>query len=179
MVRNFCGGLFLRSGDFLSFAETNSYVIWTEWFFWLGINFCNFQKEPSTQHPALMTFSFLLNTCNRNTYFQTIWCVCTLCKTSKFIVYRFLSERKRQVVFEQTRFLSTVFLSSEFKLENIYSGANFCGKNVCGNFYLRELIFADRWAEKSQKLEPAKISCRTVVHLIHSRKSGKHIVLSG
>ena len=41
---------------------------------------------------------------------------------------------------EQTRFLSTVFLCSEFKLENIYSGVNFCGKNVCGNFYLRELI---------------------------------------
>ena len=46
---------------------------------------------------------------------------------------------------EQTRFLSTVFLSSEFKLENIYSKVNFCGKNVCGNFYLRELIFVDRW----------------------------------
>ena len=45
---------------------------------------------------------------------------------------------------EQTRFLSTVFLCSEFKLENIYSEVNFCGKNVCGNFYLRELIFADR-----------------------------------
>ena len=65
---------------------------------------------------------------------------------------------------EQTRFLSTVFLCSEFKLENIYSGVNFCGKNVCGNFYLRELIFADRWkkTQKSQKLEPAKISCHTV-----------------
>ena len=45
---------------------------------------------------------------------------------------------------EQTRFLSTVFLCREFKLENIYSGVNFCGKNVCGNFYLRELFFADR-----------------------------------
>ena len=49
-----------------------------------------------------------------------------------------------QVVIEQTRFLSTVFLCSEFKLENIYSGVNFCRKNVCGNFYLRELILADR-----------------------------------
>ena len=72
----------------------------------------------------------------------------TLCKTSKFIVYRFVSKRKRQVVIEQTRFLSTVFLCSEFMLENIYSGANFCGKNVCGNFHLRELIFADRWTER-------------------------------
>ena len=36
-----------------------------------------------------------------------------------FIVYRFVSERKRQYVIEQTRFLSTVFLCSEFKLENI------------------------------------------------------------
>ena len=49
---------------------------------------------------------------------------------------------------EQTRFLSTVFLCSEFKLENTYSGVNFCGKNVCGNFYLRELIFADCWKNR-------------------------------
>ena len=45
----------------------------------------------------------------------------------------------------QTRFLSTVFLCSEFKLEKIYSGVNFCGKNVCGNSYLWERIFVDRW----------------------------------
>ena len=43
-----------------------------------------------------------------------------------FIVCRFVSERKRQVVIKQTRFLSPVFLGSEFKLENSYSGANFC-----------------------------------------------------
>ena len=39
-----------------------------------------------------------------------------------FIVYCFVSERKRQVVIEQARYLSTVFLCSEFNLENIYSG---------------------------------------------------------
>ena len=44
---------------------------------------------------------------------------------------------------EQTRFLSTLFLCSEFKSENIYSG-----ENVCGNFYLRELSFADRWKNR-------------------------------
>ena len=49
---------------------------------------------------------------------------------------------------EQTRLFSTVFLCSEFKLENIYSVVNFCGKNLCGNFYLRELIFADRWKNR-------------------------------
>ena len=48
---------------------------------------------------------------------------------------------------EQTRFLSTVFLGSEFKLENIYSGVNFCGKNVCGNFCLR----ADRWKNRKNR----------------------------
>ena len=46
-----------------------------------------------------------------------------------FIVYRFVSERKRQVVIEQTRFLSPVFLGSEFKFENSYSGVNFCGNS--------------------------------------------------
>ena len=112
------------------------------WRCFAGTNFCGFQR--STQYPALIIFSFLLSTCNRNTYFQAI--------NQYFVV----SEWKRQVVIEQTRFLSTVFLCSEFKLENIYSGVNFCGKNVCGNFYLWELIFADRW--KIAKLEPEKIS---------------------
>ena len=49
---------------------------------------------------------------------------------------------------DTTRFLTTVFLCSEFKLKNIYSGVNFCGKNVCGYFYWRELIFADRWKNR-------------------------------
>ena len=55
-------------------------------------------------------------------------------------------------IIEQIRFLSTVFLCSEFKLDNIFSGVNFCGKIVCGNFYLRELYFADRW--KTISIEP-------------------------
>ena len=58
---------------------------------------------------------------------------------------------------EQTRFLSFVFLCSEFKLQNIYSEVNFCGKNVCGNFY-----FCGS-PEESQELEPAKISFHMVL----------------
>ena len=129
VARNFCGlaiSCVLRE---LIFAITR------DWFFLLGINCCGFQG--STQYPALIIFSFLLSTCNRNTYFQTI--------KQYFVVYRFVSEWKRQVVIEQTRFLGIVFLCSEFKLENIYCGENFSRKNVCGNFYLRERIFADRW----------------------------------
>ena len=109
------------------------FAIRTDWFFLLEINFCDFQNmSKRTQHPALTIFSFLLSMCNRNIYFQTI--------EQYFVVHRFVPERKRQVVIEQTRFLSTVFLCSEFKLENIYSGVNSCVKNVCGNFYLRELF---------------------------------------
>ena len=64
----------------------------------------------STQYPALIilsTLSFLLSTCNRNTYFQTI-----------LSVRQYFSEKKRPVVIEQTRFLGTVFFCSEFKLEH-------------------------------------------------------------
>ena len=67
------------------------------------------EKVPSTQYPEVIIFSFLLSTCNRNTYFQTI-------NINQYFV---VSERKMQVVIEQTRFPSTVFLRSEFKLENI------------------------------------------------------------
>ena len=52
---------------------------------------------------------------------------------------------------EQTRFRSTVFLCREFKLENIYSGINFYGKSMCDNFYLGELIFADRWKNRKNR----------------------------
>ena len=41
---------------------------------------------------------------------------------------------------EQTLNLSNIFLYSEFNLGDIYSEVNFCGKNVCSNFYLRELL---------------------------------------
>ena len=61
---------------------------------------------------------------------------------------------KKKSVIEQPRFLSIVFLCGEFKLENIYSGVNFCGKNVCGNFYLREFIFAI--AGKIAEIRPRK-----------------------
>ena len=45
VAQNFCGSLFLRIGDFLCFAGTNL----TDWFFLLGINFCDFQKVRSAQ----------------------------------------------------------------------------------------------------------------------------------
>ena len=57
-------------------------------------------------------------------------------------------------IIEQTQFLSTRFLGSKFKSENIYFGVNFCGKNVCGNFYLRELVL--RIAGKIAKIRTRK-----------------------
>ena len=72
--------------------------------------------------------------------FSNNYSVRTLCKTRKLIVYIFVSERKRQVVTEQTRLLSTTFLCKEFKLENIYSEVNFSGKMfavifICGTYF--------------------------------------------
>ena len=58
------------------------FVIRTDLFFLLGINFLQFPE--STQCPALIIFSFLLSMCNRNTYFNF--------KQQSFIVYRFVSE---------------------------------------------------------------------------------------
>ena len=44
-------------------------------------------------------------------------------------------------------------------MENICSGVKFFGKNVCGGFYLRQLIFADRWKNR-KKLNPHKLLCQ-------------------
>ena len=92
------------------------------------------QFSVSTQYPALTIFRSYWVRAIEMHIFKQFYSV-----RQYFIVYRIVSERKRQVVIEQTRFLSTVFLCSEFRIENIYSGVN-----VCGNFYLRELIFAER-----------------------------------
>jgi len=35
-------------------------------------------------------------------------------------------------------------LQTSIFVYNFYSGVNFCEKRICGNFILRELIFADR-----------------------------------
>ena len=144
------------------------FAIRTDWFFLLGIKFLRFSE--STQYPAfiilklwiyenhicelrseelfegrsilyiiIVIFSFLLSTCRRNTYFQTI--------NQYFVV----SEWKRQLCDWTYTISYTVFSCSEFKLENSYSGVNFCGKNVCGNFYLRELIFTDRWKNRKKR----------------------------
>ena len=40
---------------------------------------------------------------------------------------------------EQAQFLSTVYLYSKFKLEDIYSGVNFCRKN-CVVIFICEFI---------------------------------------
>ena len=61
----------MRIGDFLCYAVTNFFVIRTDWFFSLGINFCDFQKVSSTR--SIDNISFLLSImCNRNTFFQTV-----------------------------------------------------------------------------------------------------------
>ena len=113
-------------------------------FFLLGINFCDFEKVPSTQYPTLIDI------------FKQYYGMYTLCKISICsLIYLFVSEWKRQVVIEQTWFL--YFLVSEFKSEDIYSRVNYCGKNVCGNFPLWELIFADHW----KNCKKATILCHT------------------
>ena len=94
--------------------------------------------SESTHYAALIMF-FLVRAIEIH-IFKQYYCVRTLCKTSKFIVYRLVSERKRQVVTEQTRLLSTTFLCKEFKLENIYSEVNFSGKMfavifICGTYF--------------------------------------------
>ena len=73
--------------------------------------------------------------------------MCTLYKTSNSLYTVFL--------------ISTVFLCSEFKLENINSGVNFWRKMFAVIFLFTGTYFCGS-LEKSQKLEPAKISCHTV-----------------
>ena len=67
-----------------------------------------------------------------------------------------------------------VFLWSEFKLENICIGVNFCGKTfavlfICGN------LFADRWKnrriKKRENFEPNGIFQALIAKLFDSKKN--------
>ena len=84
----------------------------------------------------------------------------------KLIVFRFVSERKRQVVIEQTRFLSTVFLCSEFKLENISLWGKFLRKKMfavifmCGNLFLRIAGKIAKIIRTRKNFAPHGIHCR-------------------
>ena len=103
VARKFCGSLSIcRLAIFLCFAATNFYdsanfVILAGNYFFVIL-----RKYPVRS--ALIIFSVLLNMCKLATlnYVNPV--------ISSHIVYRFVSEWMRQVVIEQTRFLSTFFV---------------------------------------------------------------------
>ena len=99
----------------------------------------------------MFKIEFLLKWCGFHQtlhYFLELYTI--LRCASVFLVYRFFSEWKREVLIEQTWFLSTVFLCGECKLENIYSGYIFGAKILAVLFICRNLFL---WiAEKNAKI---------------------------
>ena len=81
------------------------FAIRTDWFFLVGINFCDFRKYPVPSIDNIFVFI---------DYVQKKYIFSNNTKGASV----FVSEKKRPVVIEQTRFLGTLFLSSEFKLGN-------------------------------------------------------------
>ena len=122
VARNFCGSLCLRIVDFWVLREL-IFATRKDWFFLLGINFCHFQKAPSTQHWQYFRFYWVraIEMHIFKQYYGVRQC---------FFIYRFVSLRKRQTVIEQTRFLGTVFLCSEFRLEYLLWSKFLRGKFV-------------------------------------------------
>ena len=142
VARNVCGSLFFGLA-ILCVLRERIFAIRTDWFFLLGINICDFQKVPMPVPSIDNIFVFI-------EYVQQKY-IFSNNKPVPVSLYTVLILNQRQVVIEQTRFLSTAFLCSEFKLENIHSGVHFCGKNVRSNFYLRERVFADRWKNRKNQ----------------------------
>ena len=155
--RNFCASLFLRISDFFCVLRELIFLrLGQIGFSCWELIFAIFRKY---QLPSIDNMFVLIEYVQQQNYIisnnTTVQCAVSIS-----LYTALFSERKRQVVIEQIWFRSTVFLSSEFKEENIYSGVSFCGKIfavifICGYLFLRI-------GGKSQKLEPAKISCHTV-----------------
>ena len=128
VARNFAG-VYLCGLFFFCVLRELLFATRKDWFFLLGINFCHFQKVPSTQHWQ---------------YFRFYWVRAIEMHILKqyygvrlyFFIYRFVSLRKRQAVIEQTRFLGIVFLCSEFRLEYLLWSKFLRGK------FVRYFLFA-------------------------------------
>ena len=71
------------------------FAIRTDFFSCWELSFASFRKYPLCSIDNV----FLVRAIEIH-IFKQYYCVRTLCKTSKFIVYRLVSERKRQVVTE-------------------------------------------------------------------------------
>ena len=54
------------------------------------------------------------------------------------------------------------FLQTSIFVYNFYSGVNFSGKRICGNFILREFFFADR--EAAAKIAKIRTRKNLVLH---------------
>ena len=117
------------------------FAIRTDWYFLLGINFCDFQKVSSTQHDNILVFIEYVQQkytfSNNEPAFRCFQMKETSCDWA-------------------ARFRSTVFCVANLIIREYLLWSKFLREK-----YLRELIFADRW-KKPQKLEPAKVSCHTV-----------------
>jgi len=95
--------------------------------------------------------------------FKQLYGVLPCVKPVQRVTFLLSHSTQQQVEIEQTRFLSTEFLCTEFKLENIYSGLNFCTKNVWGIFFFGSLFLPI--ARKIAKIRTQKVSaasCNTV-----------------
>ena len=121
-------------GDF--FLRDLSFAIRTNGSFLLGINFCDFQKVP---YKSLIILSFSLSSCNGNNILSNNTVRVPYVLPVKQTIFFLLSFEYKH---EQTRFLSNAFLCGKFKIENIYSAVNVCGKNVCGNIFLARTYIA-------------------------------------
>ena len=117
------------------------FTIWTERFFLPGIIFAIFRKYPVLSVDNIFCIFVLSENVQQKYIFSNKK---TSISLPFFYTVLFLNERDK-LWLNRNDFLVLFCLCSELKLENIYSGVNFCGKNVSGNFYLRELTFADRW----------------------------------
>ena len=71
VARNFCGSLFLRIGDILCFAGTKFLRFGQSGFPCWDLILTIFRKYLVPSIEKFSAFSFLVRTCNRNTYFQT------------------------------------------------------------------------------------------------------------
>ena len=121
------------------------FSIWTEWFFLLGIIFAIFRKYPVLSVDNIFCIFVLSENMQQKYIFSNK--NKTNISLPFFYTVLFLNERDK-LLLNRNDFLELFCLCSELKSENIYPGINFCGKNVCGNFYLRELTFADDWKNR-------------------------------
>ena len=139
MALNFCGSLILRIGNFCFVLRELIFATGKVWFFFLGINFCDFLKV-AFKSVELITILFFIWVHAKERWIKQHANVKQIHLCHSFTMDRQYLEY--HLMHYPPSYLQHFLLQISIFVYNFYSGVNFCGKKIavilfCENLFLQ------------------------------------------